>query len=55
MNNQTRTIGTVRAEVIANTPPLYRNVYMKAFSGKSKAAGIKAMCLSQAAATSAPR
>ena len=45
-NTQPRTLEGVRAAVLESVPVLYRSVYERAFSGKSKAAGIKAMCLS---------
>jgi hypothetical protein len=44
-NAQPRTPETVREQVIANTPPLYRTVYLKAYGGNSKATALKAMCL----------
>jgi hypothetical protein len=45
-NNQPRTLESVRAAVLEHVPVLYRPTYERAFAGNSKAAGIKAMCLS---------
>ena len=42
---QPRTLESVRAAVLEHVPVLYRPTYERAFSGKSKAAAIKAACL----------
>lgn len=44
MNNVT-TQGELRAHAVKHAPSSARNVLRKAYSGKSRAAGVKAFCL----------